>query len=192
MESTGLVKFIGHYLARRQVAKIDGRALAKRTQLGRSQRQKASSHIAAHHRRDGQRRELARALARLADLKADVSTGEDRAQPADVEAGYPGSHDPELGALDQHALRLGRHLGGGNHVLVVVRQPDFRDLANLHAVVLDLGLAGLKPLRGVEDDGDLGPFAHDFRHGYPDANNRGDERNDPDHGKPRALLRNGT
>ena len=64
-----------------------------------------------------------------------------------------------LRVFDQKILGLGRHLRRGDHALVILREPDRRDRADIDAVVVDLGLAGLEPLGRLEYDRDLRAFA---------------------------------
>ena len=55
---------------------------------------------------------------------------------------------------------------------VIVREADRLQRADVDAVVVDLGLAGLEPLGRVEDDRDLRPLAHDPGDGHPGADER--------------------
>ena len=102
-----------------------------------------------------------------------------------------GAHDPELGVLDDQALRvlvdLRRHVDLG----VVLREFHRRHLADVDVLVLDEGLAGLDPLGCFEEDGDRRAFAQVALHRDPQGHDRGHERNDPDDRKAHPLLRHG-
>ena len=74
----------------------------------------------------------------------------------------------------------------GDDALVVVAEPDGLDRADVHPVVVDLGLAGLEPLGRREDEGDRRPLAEDAGHRHPGPGERGDDRDDPNQGEPRA------
>ena len=75
---------------------------------------------------------------------------------------------------------LGAICAVGDHALMIVREPDRRDRADVDAVVVDLGLAGLQPFGRLEHDRDLRPLAADPRHGHPDADHRRQNRDEPD------------
>src|SRR5260370_869217 len=108
----------------------------------------------------------------MTDFHPDVGTGDEGAEPADVGARYSRPHDPELGVIDEKFVRPGRHLRGRDHPLMIIGETDCGDRAYIDAVVVDLGLAGLKSISRAKDDRDLGPLAEVSRHRDPRADHR--------------------
>src|SRR5439155_19425882 len=134
------------------------RAVVERAERRRLQHEEAARDVGRHHRGCREHVEFPLPLPRPPDVHADVGAGDQRAEPRYGAARDTRPNDPELRVLDEEFLGPGSELRGPDDALVIVREAQRRERADVEALVTDLGLPGLEALAGPEDDRDLRPL----------------------------------
>jgi hypothetical protein len=117
----------------------------------------APRYIHGDNRRSFQAGERPLRLFGSADVNPDVGSTHQRPETTDATSGYPGPYHPELGVLNQIGRNLLLQFDGRNHIRDVLGNGDIFDQADLDILILDLGLAGLQPVAGLEGDRDGRP-----------------------------------
>src|SRR6185436_601540 len=114
----------------------------ERAEVLRLEREETAQDFAGHDRWRVEGYEVTLFFVRVADLHADVRPGDQGAQPGHGRAGDSRGLDPEIRILDQEGLGSRGHLRRRDCLPVVVGESDLRESADVHAVVVDLRLAG--------------------------------------------------
>ena len=127
------------------------------------------------------------AVFRAAGFEADVVARQQGAEPGDPAQGDARAHDPELGVFHHQARRALGDLGGDFHLAEILRQAHRRDLADVHVLVLEEGLARLDAFGGPEHDRDARALAQDALDRDPDGHHGGQDRDDP-HRRDAGVL----
>ena len=148
------VQFGGDHLSHLHAPEEDRRGGVERADVGGMQHELASRHVQGDGGRRFQPDEFILAFRRCAGVNADVGASDQRAEPGNIAARDPGAHHPETGVLHQQPPGILRQLGGHHHMGAVLGNGKPFDLADLHVLVLQLGLARLHPFSGLESNGD--------------------------------------
>src|SRR5215813_8792397 len=186
-----LVELFADDLADGYLAEVDQRARVDRAQLVGAQEESPSRLVARDHGRLLEADEIATRRLGLADIDAYVAARQQGTETRHAARSHTRTHHEESGVLDEKALHLLAELGGGHYALTVRAQRDSLDQADLHVLVLDLGLARLEAFRGLEGNGDHRPTLEDSPHGEPATHEHGHDGHDPDELRGEAPPRGG-
>ena len=182
-----LVEGAAEHLADPEAAVVDRRALLDRAQVVGVQAEAAARHVRGHRRRLLQAGEAQGVLA-LARVEADVGARDQGAEAGHARGADARPDHPPAGALGHERLDLLPELGHGDDLLEVVAQPHVLDGADVDVLVAHLGLAGLEPLGGLEDDADRRPLLAQGGDGEPGRDGGGHQRHEPDDGEAAAAA----
>ena len=166
-------------LPHRNAPVVHRRAHVQRAQGGGFEGEVAARHVEVDHRGFVEPLELPPCLVGLAHVHADVGARQQGVQTRHGAARDPRTDHPEAGVIHQQARRLAGQLCGGDDVAAVGGQGHGAELADVHVLVLDAGLAGLQAHPGAEGDGHGGPLLVVGAHGQEGADQGRHQRNDP-------------
>lgn len=166
-------------LADRDAAVIHRRAHVEGTQGGRLQGEIAAGHIEVDHRRLVEPLEITPRFVGLAHVHAHVGARQQGVQPGHGTARHPRTDHPEARVIHQQASGLAGQPGGGDNMAAVLGQGHGTQLADVHILVLDAGLAGLEAHPGTKGDGDGGPLLIVGARRKKEADQGGHQRDDP-------------
>ncbi len=99
-----------------------------------------------------------------------------------------GAGDPELGALAEMPLHVRVHADVDIDVPEVLLEMQAFDVADLHALILHAGVAGLDAAGAIEGDGDRRAAGGELLEREPGDDGEGSDRDGPDPAGPAAAL----
>ena len=193
-----VVQLIGHHLAHRDLAVIDGGADVQGTQGLGVQGEALARLAVGDGRRVFQAGEVLGAGLGLTDVRADIVAGQQRVDARHAACANARAHHPEFRIFAGEAFGLFDQLDGGIDAFLVITQSYGGYLADHHVAVFDLGFVGNQPAAGLEVEDDGRPLLHDAVNHQRDPHQYGDNRHDPDqrdtettrldHGLPRRGV----